>query len=117
MKFLVVGCGSIGKRHAQNVKALGHNVVLLRHSKNNPNTDGLKEYHLFEEAVENEEINGAIVCSPTSKHFDDVQLLIKHKIPFLLEKPPTPDLDSTLSLQKLLTDNNFLKYDIAFKLR
>ena len=78
MNILVMNYGSIGKRHAQNVKALGHNVVLLRHSKNNPNTDGLKEYHLFEEAIENEEINAAIICSPTSKHFDDVLLLIKH---------------------------------------
>ena len=117
MNLLVINYGAIGKRHAKNVKELGHNVVLLRHSKNNPNKDGLKEYHLLEEAIENEEINGAIVCSPTSKHYDDVKLLIKHKIPFLLEKPSTHDFKSTISLQKMLKNKNFLKYDIAYNLR
>jgi len=117
MKILVVNYGSIGKRHTRNVKSLGHDVVLLRHSKENPNNEGLKEYYSFEDAVKNEEFSGAIVCSPTSNHFNDVQQLVKHNIPFLLEKPPTAELDTTLQMEKLLKDNNFVKYDVAFNLR
>ena len=117
MKILVIGYGSIGKRHAKNVKALGHEVILLRHSKNNPNKDGFKEYHLFKDVIKHEEIDGAIVCSPTSKHLDDVKLLVKNKIPFLLEKPTTIDLKSTISMEKLLQKNNFNDYDIGFNLR
>ena len=26
MRFLIVGCGSIGERHLRNLKSLGHNV-------------------------------------------------------------------------------------------
>jgi len=117
MRILVIGYGSIGKRHAMNAKALGHEVILLRHSRSNPNNDGLKEYYLFEEVIKNEEINGAIICSPTSKHLDDVELLVRHKIPFLLEKPPTADLESTLSMRKLLQNSGFNKYEIGFNLR
>ena len=80
MKILVIGYGSIGKRHAMNVKAAGHEVILLRHSKDNPNSDGLKEYYSFEEAAASEEINGTIVCSPTSKHMNDVELLVQGEL-------------------------------------
>lgn len=117
MKILVIGYGSIGKRHAMNVKALGHEVILLRHSRNNPNNDGLKEYCSFEEVVKHEEINGAIVCSPTSRHLNDVELLVQRKIPFLLEKPPATDLKSMLMMEKLLQNNGFDNYDIGFNLR
>ena len=117
MKILVIGYGSIGKRHAMNVKAAGHEAILLRHSKDNPNNDGLKEYYSFEETVTVEKINGAIVCSPTSQHLHDVELLVQHKIPFLLEKPPATDLKSTLVMKKLLQDNGFGNYDIGFNLR
>jgi len=117
MKILVIGYGSIGKRHAMNVKALAHEVILLRHSRNNPNNDGLKEYYLFGEVIKHEEINGAIICSPTSKHLDDVELLVRHNIPFLLEKPPTADLESTLLMEKLLQNNGFYDYDMGFNLR
>jgi len=117
MKILVIGYGSIGKRHAVNVEALGHEVILLRHSRNNPNNDGLKEYYPFDEVVKHEEINGAIICSPTSKHLSDVELLVRHNIPFLLEKPPTADLESTLLMEKVLQDNGFNDYDIGFNLR
>jgi len=117
MKILVIGYGSIGKRHAANVKSLGHDAILLRHSNINPNTDGFKEYYSFEEAIIQEDIKGAIICSPTSNHIDDVKKLVEHDIPFLLEKPPSSDLDSTLNIGKYLYDYNFNKYDIGLNLR
>jgi len=117
MKILVIGYGSIGKRHAMNVKGAGHEVILLRHSRNNPNKDGLKEYYSFEEVVEHDEINGAIICSPTSEHLHNVEMLVRYNIPFLLEKPPAADLKSTLRMEKLLKSNGFNNYAIGFNLR
>lgn len=118
MKILVVGYGSIGKRHAQNVFSLGHDVVLLRHSKSQINKEGFKEYYSFEDLLKTEKkINGAIICSPTTKHLEDVKMLVRHNIPFLLEKPPAIDLRSTLKMKRLLQKNRFDHYDIAFNLR
>ncbi len=117
MKILIIGYGSIGKRHAANVRSAGHEVVLLRHSKESPNNDGFREYYSFQEAIIGEEIRGAIVCSPTSRHLPDVEQLVRHRIPFLLEKPPAVDLKSTLLMEKLLRERSFTNYEIGFNLR
>jgi len=117
-KILIIGYGSIGKRHAKNVISLGHKVVLLRHSKGNANKENFREYYSFEEAIKHEgRFDGAIVCSPTSKHLRDLTTLIQHKVPFLLEKPPAADLSSTIKMRELLVKNRFKAYDIAFNLR
>ncbi|MDD5006804.1 MAG: Gfo/Idh/MocA family oxidoreductase [Syntrophorhabdaceae bacterium] len=118
MKFLVIGYGSIGKRHAANVISMGHQAVLLRHSKGNENKEGLKEYYRLEDVLEGEKgIDGVIICSPTTKHLDDVKELIHHGIPFLLEKPPTHDLKSTSEMQEIIVSNKFTSYEMGFNLR
>ncbi|MFC2004688.1 Gfo/Idh/MocA family protein [Chloroflexota bacterium] len=117
MRILVIGYGSIGKRHATNIRATRHEVVLLRHSKDNPNNDGFREYYSFEEAVAGDKIDGAIICSPTSRHFPDVERLVHLRIPFLLEKPPSADLKSTLLMEKLLQKSGLKNYEIGFNLR
>ncbi len=118
MKFLIIGYGSIGKRHARNLISSGHNVILLRHSEKNLNKEGFREYYSFDKAIEREErFHGAVVCSPTSEHLSNVKLLLIHNIPFLLEKPPAIDLESTLIMEKMITDKRFATYDIAFNMR
>src|SRR3989339_755050 len=116
MKILVIGYGSIGKRHAKNLIDLGCQVVLLRHSNNNPNKDGYREYYSIKEAIEAEgALDGAVVCSPTAKHLDDVAILVERNIPFLLEKPPAHDLAAAFEMKKII--DKFVKYDIAYNLR
>ncbi len=118
MKILVIGYGSIGKRHARNVVALGHEVILLRHAKGEMNTTGFREYYSFLEVISREKkIDAAIVCSPTSRHLEDARMLLEHNLPFLLEKPPAIDLESTIAMQKLIRGRDFRYYDIAFNLR
>jgi len=118
MKFLIIGYGSIGKRHARNIIFLGHKVGLLRHSRNKKNQDGFREYYSFYEALkQNGKIDGAIICSPNACHLRDVKILIKNRIPFLLEKPPATDLASTLAIKKLILNNRIHDYDFAFNLR
>lgn len=116
MKLLLVGYGSIGKRHCRNASAAGHEVVLLRHAQGSSNPDGLREYHSYESALESEgEFDGAIVCSPTSRHVEDTKHLVEHDVPFLLEKPAAMDLSSTLELKDVI--KGFGRYDIAYNLR
>lgn len=119
MKFLIIGYGSIGKRHANNVISLGHDVILLRHTHGAENREGFREYYSFDELLKSNDAppDAAIVCSPTSSHLDNIKILVQYGIPFLLEKPPTADLDSAKELQNLLNTKGFLKYDIAYNLR
>ncbi len=118
LKFLVIGYGAIGRRHARNILALGHRVALLRHGGASPNTDSLPEYYRLEDVFENEKhVDAAVVCTPTANHFADVQLLIENRIPFLLEKPPAADLASTLEMAETIRQADFERYDIAFNMR
>jgi len=117
MNILVIGYGSIGKRHAHNIHKLGHVPILLRHKKTQQNLEGFAEYYRFSTAVSQCALDGAIICSPTAMHISDVKKCINHKIPFLLEKPPTPDLQTTQELLQLIHENMPVKYDIGLNLR
>ncbi|MCX5811393.1 MAG: Gfo/Idh/MocA family oxidoreductase [Proteobacteria bacterium] len=118
MKFLIIGYGSIGKRHARNILSSGHETVLLRHSRTESNKEGIKEYYSFDNLLAHEgHIDGAVVCSPTSMHLNDVKSLLERGIPFLLEKPPASDLRSTVEMADIIRVKGFKKYDIAFNLR
>lgn len=116
MKLLIIGYGSIGKRHSRNAEGLGHDVVLLRHGKGQVNSKGLKEYYSFADVLESEDsFDGAIICSPTSRHLNDAIMLVERGIPFLLEKPAADGLRSTQKLNDAL--KGFVRYDIAYNLR
>ena len=118
MKFLVIGYGSIGKRHAANALALGHEVVLLRHAAGSGNDRGLKEYASYDGVWAKEaRIDGAIICSPTSQHLRDALVMGRKKIPFLLEKPPVMDLKAAGEFEKKLTALKFKRWDVAYNLR
>lgn len=118
MKFLVIGYGSIGKRHAANMVSLGHQAVLLRHSVNNVNKEGFREYYSLEDVLESEKgVDGAIICSPTTKHLDDVGQLVGNNIPFLLEKPPAYGLEQARRMQGIVKSSKFTSYEIGFNLR
>lgn len=118
MKFLIIGYGSIGRRHAKNLLSLGHEVLLLRHDRWNPNRDGLKEYFDLDEVLKREKApDGVLICSPTSRHLRDVETVLAQGLPFLLEKPPAIDLESAIKIKNLITERGFEKYGIAFNLR
>jgi predicted dehydrogenase len=117
MKALVIGYGSIGKRHAGNLARLGYEVVLLRHARGAGPANGLREYYDLDEAIDTERPEVAVVASPTPRHALDAARLIERGVPFLLEKPPAPDLASAIALQRVLEAKNFDRYDIAFNMR
>lgn len=90
-KALIIGSGSIGRRHAENIRKLYSDTefVLLRRT-DAPNA--LAE-DLNARVVNNIESaliwepDFAVICSPSSKHLQDLIPLIKNKIPFYIEKP------------------------------
>lgn len=118
MKILIIGYGSIGRRHAKNVAALGHTPVLLRSSHANANTDGYREYFTLRQAIGAENnLSAAIICSPTSAHEKDVRRLVTAGIPFLLEKPPAISAAAAGRVRAFLKREQFTRYDIAYNMR
>jgi predicted dehydrogenase len=108
--ILIVGTGSVGKRHARNMDALGCTLSCM-----DPRKDRLDEiagegvtlksvFTSLEEAFAAEDtFDGVVVGSPPSFHVDQ-SIALKRGKPVLLEKPVSPDLSSALKLQSAVHD-------------
>ncbi len=105
MKFLIVGLGSIGKRHIRNLLSLKikrENIFGFdpRNDRiNEAKKIGLSNFVKDLKEIKKEEFIGAFICSPTSMHIKQAIILGNKKINLFIEKP----LDSKL------TDVNILK--------
>ncbi len=90
LRVIVVGLGSIGHRHLENLARLGvpHRAV-LRRSQGNPAFQvppQVRLFHRVEDAL-SAGFDAAIVCTPTALHAETALPWIEHGVPVLLEKP------------------------------
>jgi len=113
MKFLVIGSGSIGKRHMRNLLALGtaaSNITAVDTRENRRDevrAMGIEAVHAtFEDALAADTYNAAAVCSPTSMHIQQGIELAKRGIHILMEKPLDRDLTGIEDFRKAVADNN-----------
>ena len=105
MKLLVIGCGSIGKRHIRNALEIGiSNQNIIAVDTRDDRLQEVKNYGVekvfkdFEDAIK-EEFDIALICSPTSLHIKQCLTLAKLKKHLFIEKP----LDSTLEGSEVLS--------------
>ena len=116
MKALVIGAGSIGKRHIRNLLELGiksdHiSVVDTREDRLSEAEHILKDGGLFQsidEALVNNNYNIGFICSPTSMHIEHAIILADKKVNLCIEKPLCKDLENVERLTKLVDDNNLI---------
>ena len=111
LKILVVGCGSIGKRHIRNAVFLGIdplNIVALDTRDDrieeviNLGVKNVKKN--FNKALK-EDFDVAIICSPTSLHLNQSLELAKKNKHLLIEKPLDSKLDGADELQSIVNKN------------
>jgi predicted dehydrogenase len=116
MKILVVGCGSIGKRHLRNLLTIGINkedvsCVETRDDRIAEVQDyGIKNvYSSLESALsEDKNYDAAIICSPTSLHIDQCNILSSRNINLMIEKPLSSNLDGIEILKKNVKENKLV---------
>lgn len=107
LKALVVGFGSIGKRHAANLRKLGvHDIVFLRHGASRRLPSGhvssIREALTIKPDV-------AIIANPTSLHVPVAVRLAAAGVHIFIEKPLSqtmrgvPELLSVVRRKKLVT--------------
>jgi predicted dehydrogenase len=104
--ILVIGCGSVGKRHARNLQSLG-----CRISGVDPRVERLEEtaseigsigcFTSLEDALDRGGFDAAVVASPPTAHVEQASACLRRNLPVLLEKPVAPDLASALTLLDL----------------
>lgn len=87
MKFIIVGLGSIGKRHHGILTNLGHEVILCHWN------DNLKTL------INSKCPNGVLICNPTSLHLPAAKIALKFALPVLIEKPLSHNLEGIADLK------------------
>jgi predicted dehydrogenase len=121
LKIVVVGLGSIGKRHLRNLLHIGYSdiAVVSRNGVLPREFDNNNVYSTIEEALINNQFDAAFICTPTSLHIHNLLLLLKHRIQNIyIEKPLSnsfEDLDETVKLANSYSSNVCVGYDLHFE--
>ena len=111
----VVGCGSVGKRHTNNLVRLGCDVVGV-----DPRADRRGElmreqgvrntYDNFESATRENSVSATVIASPPVFHVQQVLDATEQGHAILLEKPIGKTLEESLHLRACDTDRLLLGY-------
>lgn len=117
-RYLVIGGGSIGKRHIRNLKALGYtDIACLRRS-----ADPSFEEELGVQVVTTQEAcvsfapDAVFICTPTSLHLDGIAIAKLCKAHIFMEKPLIHDQDG-LALATQMLEGYDRTFFIGFMLR
>jgi predicted dehydrogenase len=119
-RYLVVGSGSIAKRHIQNLKMLykDSKVVCLSASGRSikPEDIGADEACSSVKDIEISGVDFAIIASPAPFHLQHAIILLENNIPVLIEKPLTDSIANYKNYYEILINKQNL-ITIGYNLR
>ena len=101
MKIGVIGFGSIGRRHCENLIRLGYHDITLLRERSKGNDLNLKELFSEEEFL-SVPFDFVILSNPTALHFKFLSKLIPRQLNLLVEKPISANRDEADQLNILL---------------
>jgi len=104
MKILIVGCGSIGRRHARNARALGAEVVLcdvneLRMREFGDEIGALECFTDIAKAVACPGVEAAVIATPSDFHVAPARAALMAGLHVLIEKPLCMSLPEAMGLR------------------
>ena len=120
--LLVVGCGSIGRRHLGTLASLGAtrlagvDVREDRLEEARTEVPGLIGYRSLDEALAEEAPGAALICTPTAMHVEAVELFVERSVPMLIEKPLSNRLEGIADLEKRIRDAGIIAM-VAYSMR
>lgn len=126
MRFLISGCGSIGRRHARNLLDLGLSEVVVHDTDQERLSEvaretGAKPVDNFTEELDRG-AGALLVCTPTNMHVGQAFEAANRGIPVFIEKPLSHDMAGVDQLlmaasshgSPLMVGCNF-RFDSGFK--
>jgi predicted dehydrogenase len=119
--ILVVGAGSVGRRHLRNLHSLGCSVSCVdpRPERLDQAGDELpvtKRFATLEDALKHgERFSGVAICSPPRFHVSQSLAALEADLPVLLEKPVAPDLASCRQLHQRLQQSGTLLLGYTYR--
>jgi len=119
MKVLLVGCGSAGKRHLNNLIRIPAVRHIFVYSKVKNCLSGLKDTHKVSliRSLNDVQVDLAIIANETYKHVDTALALAKKGIHLFIEKPLSHCLSAKIRLLKRISRRNKVILGIGYNLR
>ncbi len=108
MNIVVIGTGSMGKNHARVCSALGVLAGVFDADENSAkrvaSSYGCRSYGTVDEIMNDKDIDGVIIATPTSHHYDIASKAMLSGKHVLLEKPVCASEDEAKRLIRLAKD-------------
>jgi predicted dehydrogenase len=116
MNVLIVGLGSIAKKHITALTSLNTDfrIYALRSGFEVENNGKIINVLSLNDL--NDRMDFAIISNPTSLHFETIELLMNKSIPLFIEKPPVHTLNGTEKLIAEIQNKVIITY-VACNLR
>lgn len=120
MNILLIGLGSIGTRHLNNIISLGYkNISVVSRKEQLPEAfTQLQHFKTLEEALAYSNYDTAIICTPTTQHANDMVSLLQHKTKLIyIEKPVSDSLHKLELINQLASSYKnkiIVGYDLHF---
>lgn len=112
-RFIIVGGGSIGKRHINNLISMGYKNIACLHYSLSSKIDDSNVVDLYDwDELKNYDPCAVIICSPTHTHLDILNKINDINFHIFMEKPLT---SNNVEIKGLVFDKNV--FMIGFMLR
>jgi predicted dehydrogenase len=110
VKILIVGLGSIAKKHIAAISSIIPNAVIyaLRSMPSQPETEGIINIYSITELSTKPDF--ILICNPTAAHYESIRSLSKFKVPLFIEKPVLDSLKHAEELSAIVRDTNLITY-------
>jgi predicted dehydrogenase len=116
MNILIIGLGSIAKKHIDAIRSLKIDVKIYALRSNQSAITEYKVENIFCLDHFDIQIDFAIISNPTNLHYKYIQILAEKGIPIFIEKPPLHSLDNSDKILKLIEYKKVITY-VACNLR
>jgi predicted dehydrogenase len=116
MNILIIGLGSIARKHIDAIRALkiDAKIYALRSNQNTTSEDKIENIFSLEHF--DIPIDFAIISNPTNLHYKYIKILAEKEIPIFIEKPAIHSLENSDALIKLVESKKVITY-VACNLR
>ncbi|MBU0505346.1 MAG: Gfo/Idh/MocA family oxidoreductase [bacterium] len=112
LKLGVIGVGVMGYNHVRVIRDSEDADIIAVCDPSQDNLNKIKHFFKVENTYQDithfltkEKLDGVIISSPSTTHFDIAKLVIEQKIPLLVEKPLALDQEQAKTLVALASNN------------
>ena len=113
MTFVVIGYGSIGRRHVNNLRALGIQSVVVEPNimrQNEARKNSCEVFSSIESVQMRTEFRAVVICSPPKFHIEHLNWALANGKKVFLEKPIAMSLEECKSVRLEHHENIFVGY-------